>query len=172
MKKLFLFDLDNTVVDSSHRTPILDNVDLDLKSYIEMQNKEFIYKDKPLPLMSIMLRLILSGEEVGIVTARKMTKYDYSFLKRFKIKTNIILSRDKIHKIKRNQSLESLKTIYYGSDHEYKRLWFRFLKEKYPLSEYRIYMFDDKDKILTVAKEEGLIAKCAVSINNFLEGEK
>ena len=164
-KSLCLFDLDNTVIDSTHRTPTLDCGGIDLESYQNMQTKEFIDKDSLLPLYDVMRQYINMGMDVGIVMARRLTKHDYSFLKSNKIKTDLICSRDKVHRIS-----DDVKDHYFKGDSEYKRIWFHFLKEIYPLSEYDIFMFDDRKDILKVAEEEGLIPMCAITLNKQLSG--
>lgn len=74
-----VFDLDQTVVDSSHRTPFLDGK-LDVVGYISLQTRENIYKDKILPLGDEMKNKF-NDSYVVVCTARIMTQDDYDFLK-------------------------------------------------------------------------------------------
>lgn len=162
-KKLYLFDLDRTVIDSDHRTPYTKGGDLDLNLYRTLQTHENIMKDTLLPLAATMQTLISQGEEVGIVTARRMMKSDYIMLRKNKIKPSLICSRDLLHRVEHLS--ECAHKHFKMSDHEYKRIWFKFIKESYPLNEYDIFMYDDHKGVLEVAKEEGFVAIDAIALN-------
>lgn len=80
MTNTFVFDLDQTVVDSSHRTPLKDGK-VDLVKYISLQTRENIFKDKILPLGILMKKLYKDIDmHIIVCTARKMTQDDYDFL--------------------------------------------------------------------------------------------
>ena len=49
-KKIAIFDLDGTVIDSSHRTPNKPDGTLDLEGYFELRTRKNIFKDTLLPL--------------------------------------------------------------------------------------------------------------------------
>lgn len=168
MKSLQLFDLDKTVVDSDHRTPYTITGNLDLNLYRELQTIENIKKDTLLPLSNTMQQMIINKEEVGIVTARRMIRYDYIMLRDNGLKPNLIGSRDKIHKILEYSNFNCLHDLFKSSDDEYKRAWFKFIKDRYSLNDYRIFMYDDNQNVLKVAKEEGLIAVDAIALNKEL----
>ena len=78
---VIVFDLDQTVVDSSHRTPRLGNGDVDVEQYIRFQTEEYIRKDSLLPISQIMLNSY-SDHHIVVCTARCMTDFDYIFLDR------------------------------------------------------------------------------------------
>jgi hypothetical protein len=78
MEKILVFDLDNTVVDSRHRTPIL-NGGVDVEGFLKMQTRDNIYKDKLLPLSRLM-KENFSSHHIVVCTARHMTHHDYDFL--------------------------------------------------------------------------------------------
>tara|TARA_B000000441_G_C21716563_1_gene336128 strand:+ start:495 stop:992 length:498 start_codon:yes stop_codon:yes gene_type:complete len=77
---MFVFDLDQTIVDSSHRTP-LKNGRVDIPAYVRLQTPKNIDKDSILPLADKMRREF-KRSFIVVCTARKMTDYDYLFLKR------------------------------------------------------------------------------------------
>ena len=55
---IYIFDLDGTVIDSSHRQLALPNGDIDLTHWKENSTKEKIFKDELLPLARYMKRAI------------------------------------------------------------------------------------------------------------------
>lgn len=167
-KVLHIFDLDETVISSSHRTPYFPNGDLNLNLYREKQTHENIMKDKLLPLAEVMKEFIDDGCEVAIITARRMTKSDYVMLRKNAIKTAYIGSRDRIHKVEHISNC--LKKHFFSTDSEYKRVWFKDIKEKFPLSEYEIYMYDDNKSVLKVALEEGFHAIDSIQLNKIITG--
>lgn len=167
-RELHLFDLDRTVLDSDHRLKYKPNGDLDMKKYRELQTFENIKKDSVLPLGHIMQEFIRDRKEVGIVTARKMIKADYIMLRDNFIKPNLICARDKIHLVKHLSHcvVEHFKM----SDDEYKRIWFKHIKDSFSLEEYDIFMYDDNESVLQAASEEGFYAINAIHLNNIISG--
>ena len=93
-KPIFIFDLDGTVIDSSHRVPLTQSGNLHLSRYKrESMSKEKIFADTLYPLARFMRLLIEKNCNVWICTAREMTDSDYDFLAIHSIKPKIILSR-------------------------------------------------------------------------------
>jgi FMN phosphatase YigB (HAD superfamily) len=93
-KPIFIFDLDGTVIDSSHRVPLTQSGNLHLSRYKrESMSKEKIFADTLYPLARFMKLLIKKNCNVWICTAREMTQSDYDFLAIHSIKPKIILSR-------------------------------------------------------------------------------
>ena len=76
----FIYDLDHTVIDSSHRQATLPNGDLDLDHWIENNTPEKIARDKLLPLAGHWIRQRQRGAEIVVCTARVMGEADYQFL--------------------------------------------------------------------------------------------
>lgn len=126
---IFVFDLDQTVIDSSHRTPKKDG-EIDLVKYLSLQTRENIYKDKILPLASLMKNKF-ETDYVIVCTARKMTKDDYDFLRDHNLNFHEIYERG-------NVDYEVAKL----SDGEYKM---KCLKE-YKGIKYTFY--DDSEEII------------------------
>ena len=165
-KNVYLFDLDETVINSSHRTPYKKNGDLDLDKYRSLQNHENIMKDTLLPLSVKMRHLINTGELVATVTARRMIKSDYIMLRKNKIKSNLILNRNNIHKVEHLSG--NVHKHFRMTDGEYKRVWFKFIKELFPLDSHSIFLYDDNKNVLAVANEEGFHAIDAIKENNLI----
>lgn len=75
-----IFDLDHTLIDSSHRKVTLSDGSLDLDHWIENCTAEKIAADSLLPLVNLYRRLRKRGHEMIICTARVMSENDYLFL--------------------------------------------------------------------------------------------
>ena len=132
-KKIVIFDLDETVIDSSHRTPNKPDGTLNLSKYFELKNRENIFKDSLLPLAEKMKELYASGEyHVVICTARHMDKDDYDFLEHHGLKFHEIFERGNVRK----------EHHYTLSDAEYKT---KMLK-KYKNTPYTFY--DDAEPVI------------------------
>jgi len=89
----YIFDLDHTVIDSSHRQLTRADGSLDLAHWIENCSREKIFGDSLLPLADQMRDLIARGKNVVICTARVMSDADYDFLYAHGLYTPWILSR-------------------------------------------------------------------------------
>lgn len=159
-----IFDLDKTVIDSDHRTPYKENGDLCLSSYRAKQTHDNIMQDQLLPLASVMQTLIKSGAPVVIVTARRMTKSDYIYLRQNGLKTALICSRDQLFK---RFHTEEAQRIYALGDAEYKRHWFEWLQARFGvMAQFSVY--DDHGGVLAVAREMGFICHDAIRTNELL----
>jgi phosphoglycolate phosphatase-like HAD superfamily hydrolase len=90
---MFIFDLDHTVIDSSHRQSTLPCGSLDLAHWIENNTPEKIAKDTLLPLADIWKNAKKSGETIGVCTARVLQDADYEFLADNGLEFDFILSR-------------------------------------------------------------------------------
>lgn len=89
----FVFDLDGTVIDSSHRQAALPNGEFDLAHWFENAQPELIAKDTLLPRAATMQRKYFSGAYVIICTARNMTQADFDFLDDNRLFADAILFR-------------------------------------------------------------------------------
>ena len=92
---ILVFDLDQTVVDSSHRTPLV-NGKVDVVEYISLQTKENIYRDTILPLGELMREKFIDNYVV-VCTARRMKNHDYEFLKDQDLRYHEIFERGNVH---------------------------------------------------------------------------
>lgn len=163
MNHITIFDLDRTVIDSDHRTPYKEGQDLDLTAYRALQTHENIMKDKLLPLAEYMQLLISQGEKVVIVTARRMIKSDYIFLRKNGMKRVYICSRDQL--FKRFEATHATR-IYNSGDSVYKRYWFEHLALKFRDHSFTVY--DDHKGVLQQAQELGFQVYDAIKVNEML----
>lgn len=169
MKKAYVFDLDNTTIDSFHRVaPCLDSQgNLDLAKYIrEACTPDKVANDKLLPLAGYMQQLIQQGELVIILTARYMLKQDYVYLRKNGLRTPIICSRDQLARVFGDGNAAHISKM---SDAPYKREWFSHLFASFPqVTEW--CFFDDHDGILEMANTlKGVTATDAKLLNKLLE---
>ena len=91
---VLVFDLDNTVVDSSHRTPTKDGV-VDIDLFMQLQTRDNIYKDTLLPLAQHMINSF-DDHYIVVCTARSMTEADYEFLSDTGLHFHEIFERGKV----------------------------------------------------------------------------
>lgn len=89
----FIFDLDGTVIDSSHRKSTLPDGTLDLAHWVENSTPEKVAADSLLPCAETMRAAWNRGRQVYICTARVMAKADFLFLKTHGLNYHVILSR-------------------------------------------------------------------------------
>lgn len=172
VKKVILWDLDRTVINSDHRVLpcYTENGDLDLVKYSrEACTHEKIMNDSLLPLVEYMRHSLNQPDTVNIiVTARLMRKSDYVFLRkqglRGRGKNNVMaLSRDTLHKHFKHEDVNS---IYYSSDSKYKTKYFELVKAMYPNAEFTMY--DDHKGVLEAAARFGFKTMDAVALNDIL----
>ena len=74
-----IWDLDGTVIDSSHRYSTLANGDIDLPRWIADNTRENIERDTLLPLARLMQSNYAHGDVVIICTARVLGVWDKVF---------------------------------------------------------------------------------------------
>ena len=91
---LYIFDLDHTVIDSSHRQLTRADGSLDLDNWIENCTYEKIMQDRLLPLAASFKRFIKDpSKKTAICTARVLSKPDYEFLALHDMQPDYIMSR-------------------------------------------------------------------------------
>ena len=76
-----IFDLDHTVINSSHRQITDQNGNLCLKSWIANSTRAKIFADTLLPMAEFWRYCHKKGDKIVIATARTMTRHDWDFLK-------------------------------------------------------------------------------------------
>jgi len=89
-----IWDLDGTVIDSTHRYSTLANGDIDLPKWIADNTRANIERDEMLPLARLMRSNYRMGDIVIICTARVLGVWDQVFLADNGIKAQFILSRE------------------------------------------------------------------------------
>ena len=90
---LYIFDLDGTVIDSSHRQNTLPDGSLDLAHWIENNTPEKILADSLLPLAEKMRSVRSANDRVAVITARVIQDADLAFLKRNDLRFDFLFSR-------------------------------------------------------------------------------
>ena len=93
--KIYIFDLDDTTIDSRHRQLYFLNRKLDLEYWEQNSTRENIFKDELLFLALFMQWLISQQFTVWVLTAREISDYDVEFLKHHKLMPDRIISRAK-----------------------------------------------------------------------------
>ena len=95
-KMIAVFDLDGTVIDSSHRALTNENGGINIENW-RTHTREQILNDSELPLISYMRDCIKNPSvRVWVCTSRNLSRADYDLLDNLGIRgADIILSRDK-----------------------------------------------------------------------------
>jgi len=88
-----IFDLDGTVIDSTHRQNTLPDGSLDLANWIENNHPAMIMRDSLLPLASQMRNIKAAGHTVIVCTARSFQIADQEFLASHGLSYDVYLSR-------------------------------------------------------------------------------
>ena len=89
----FIFDLDHTVIDSSHRQIKRPDGSLDLAAWRQNNTRANIMRDTLLPLAAQWRRLAKKNVTIVICTARVMGEHDYEYLRRHGLRWDACLSR-------------------------------------------------------------------------------
>src|SRR6056300_1660411 len=106
--KICIYDLDGTVIDSSHRATHDEKGNIDLDNWKAKSTKDFIFQDSLMPLYSQLQKDYKNGNMVILCTARELGKWDYEFIHFYNIYYDRIISRpvgnrEKDYKLKKNQ---------------------------------------------------------------------
>lgn len=93
-ERIYIFDLDGTIIDSDHRYRQCCREDgsLDVDKYLKLKGN-LIYKDKPLPLAKYAQRKYDQGETVLWCTSRTIQGPDLDFFEKHKMRATKILGR-------------------------------------------------------------------------------
>jgi len=156
--KTFIFDLDHTVIDSSHRQITLADGSLDLNNWIENCTREKIMADKLLPLANHWRALALgSRNEIVVCTARVMSEHDHAFLALHGLDADAVLSRAMGDR-SGDADLKERLLRQYASDTG--RSWARFCLSA--------VMYDDNQNVLSRLASIGIACYNAISLNKTL----
>ena len=90
---LFIFDLDGTVIDSSHRALANADGSINLDLWRENSTAEMVAKDKLLPLANGWKAIDRKRHQIVVMTARVMGMVDYTFLIHNGLYADFIYSR-------------------------------------------------------------------------------
>ena len=154
----YIFDLDHTVVDSSHRQATRPDGSLDLDHWVEHSTPELIERDTLLPLANQWRKAQRKGATIIVCTARVMGAADYHYLTSRGLYAETVISRrggdrtpDDLLKLRGLQSYARERGI----------SWRRFCKTS--------VMWDDNASVLQTLGANGLTVFDAISFNLALE---
>ena len=153
----YIFDLDHTVVDSSHRQATRPDGSLDLDHWKANSTPAMIERDTLLPLAHEWRKIYRKGAGIIVCTARVMSPADYRYLTSRGLFADTVISRqegdrtpDDLLKLRGLKSYCSRERI----------SWRRFCKTA--------VMFDDNKSVLQTLQANGLVCYDALSINKEL----
>ena len=155
IRNIVIFDLDQTVIDSSHRNPNNSDGTINLEKYFKLRNRKNIFRDKLLPLAKIFKQLKNNDNYIIVATARNIDHNDVDFLKANGLNADMILSRKWI--------VENA-----VPDAELKA---RKLNSLFNLKQFKNkpkFMFDDAPKVISKMRELGIVTLNAIKINERL----
>ena len=153
MRYIAIFDLDETVIDSRHRTPNHPDGTLNLAAYIENHTPENVAKDTLLPLADVMRAVYDSGAYVIVLTARDMKQCDYDYLTDNGLKYHKIMSRD-----------QASEAHYKMKDGDYKARWILPFLNLKQFAKKPVVMFDDAKPVKARLRKHFPVM-CAHKIN-------
>lgn len=156
LKRIVIFDLDETVVDSAHRTPNHADGTLNLPLYLQLKTRENTLRDGLLPLATFWRSLDLSETYVIVCTARTWADFDQEFLDMHGLHAHKIIARFTPAQCKMR-------------DPELKR---RGLRKLFSLRQFRHlpkYMFDDAKPVISAMRELGIVCLNSHKVNRRLQ---
>ena len=90
---LFIFDLDGTTIDSSHRQNTLPDGSLNLDAWVRNNTPEKIARDSLLPMAESWKTINRQNNQIVIMTARVLGAADFKFLDDNRLGYDYIYSR-------------------------------------------------------------------------------
>lgn len=152
MKRIIIFDLDETVVDSAHRTPNYPDGTLNLPLYLKMKTRENTMQDGLLPLAEFWKNLCTKENYIIVCTARSWADFDQEFLDIHGLKAHKIIARfSERHMTMRDSDLKRE-----GLSRLFNLRQFRDLPK---------YMFDDAKPVIAAMREMGLVCLNSHKVN-------
>ena len=91
--RICIYDLDGTVIDSSHRATHDAQGNIDLANWKANSTKDLIFQDSLLPLYCQLQKDYKNGDMVIICTARELGEWDWEFIHFNNIYYDRIISR-------------------------------------------------------------------------------
>jgi hypothetical protein len=153
MKKLVnVFDLDHTLIDSTHRMNAYGDPSkgIDLEYWLANSNYENVMKDVLLPLSELYFEFNKTNFTNIAVTAREMFASDYEFLETHGLHFHMVLHREDSTEL----------------DHVLKE---KKLTELFSSGEYIPFLaFDDKNENLEVFEKFGFKCFNAITMNSLI----
>jgi len=150
-----IFDLDCTLIDSSHRINEFGDFTqgIDIDYWIENSTLENVMKDKLLPLVDLFYEFNKTNFTNIAVTAREMFAADYEFLEKHGLHFHMVLHREDSKEL----------------DHILKE---KKLQELFDSGDYIPFLaFDDKESNLDIFRKFGFKCFNALEMNKQISGE-
>jgi len=155
MKNVIVFDLDGTVIDSSHRTPNKPDGTLDLERYFKLRNRESIFRDTLLPLAKLM-RKMFEHNYIIVCTSRTIDDADIDFMKKHNLPYHTFLSRSK-KDVRKDDVFKFAKLSRYRNLRQFRnKQWL---------------MFDDAIPVIALMRKIGIVCLNSKKINERLSNE-
>jgi len=155
---LYIFDLDHTVIDSSHRKATLPDGSLDLDHWIENNTSEKIARDGLLPALAMLRSAFYSGKHtVVICTARVLSNADYEFFTLHNIPFHTMLDRPQ-GCLMADTDLKDIQLRLYA--HQNDMTWREFCAKS--------VIIDDNQAVLSRMKSIGVPTMDAIELNDVL----
>ena len=153
----YFFDLDHTVIDSSHRQLTRPDGSLDLAAWRRNNTKANIMADTLLPLATQWRRADKKGATIIICTARVMGGHDYEYLRRHGLRWDVCLSRREGDTTPDADLKEKMIRKYASAR---PMSWARFCATS--------IFFDDNANVLSMLDRIGIKAYDSISLNETL----
>lgn len=157
MKRIVIFDLDETLIDSAHRTPNRADGTLDLERYFELKTRENTMQDSLLPLATIFKALDRSDNYIVICTARQMQDMDYEYLASQGLHYHKMLCRPV------DGSENHIR------DGQLKRAKIQRLRNLRQFRNLPVVMFDDAKPVIAEMRKIGIACLNAIKVNQRLQ---
>lgn len=154
-KRIVIWDLDATIVDSSHRTPNHPDGTLNLPLYLKMKNRESTMKDTLLPLAAVWKNLCKDENYIVVCTARTWADFDQEFLDVNGLHADKIIARF----TERHNHMR---------DPELKRKGLSYLFYLKQFKNLPKFMFDDAKPVISEMRKMGMVCMNAISVNKRL----
>lgn len=154
-----IFDLDGTVIDSSHRQNTLPDGSLDLEHWLENNTHEKIMGDSLLPLAEHMRLVKAAGHKVIVCTARSPHETNHIFLDKHELLYDVFLSRGS-NDMRGDAELKVQLLEEYFASEGYKSV-----------ADACAIMYDDNLKVIAAMRSIGIICWDAAKTNARLYGE-
>lgn len=157
MKRVVIFDLDATIVDSAHRTPNNEDGTLNLPLYLQLKTRENTLRDGLLPLAEFWRSLDLSENYVVVCTARTWADFDQEFLDIHGLRAHKILHR-------KADGSEN-----HSPDAKLKNKWLRRVLNLKQFRNLPAIMFDDASPVIAEMRKAGITCLNAIKVNQRLQ---
>lgn len=152
LKRIVIFDLDETIIDSSHRTPNNPDGTLNLTKYLELKTRENTMKDTLLPLSKYFQNLS-SENYIVVCTARTWKDFDEEFLMKNNLIPDMIFARSPCGKHNKYK------------DANLKAAWISRLRNLKQFKNLPIFMFDDAKPVISAMRKLGIICLNSHKVN-------